>query len=102
DWLIFALFVINTLLIMMLYAKIDAHADKQESLESFVESHNWFFWLASKLPLVFMMLMFWAFFVFEGKEEILWIWLPIAQFVGIRLITRFKMNQFTPASVRYF
>ncbi|TNE74386.1 hypothetical protein EP331_01830 [bacterium] len=101
DWLMFSLFVINTLLIMMLYAKIDAHADRQESLESFVESHKWFFWLASKLPIIFILMMFWAFIVFDENEK-LWIWLPIVQFVAIRLMTRFKMNTLSPVSVRYF
>lgn len=99
-WLQLFLFVMNTLQIMMIYAKVDAFDDKKEQLESLVQSKKWFFWLASKISPVFIVLLFWA--ILERHEKsVLFAIIPVVQYVLIRWVFSRYKNQLTPESVRW-
>jgi 4-hydroxybenzoate polyprenyltransferase len=100
-WLQLLLFVMNTLQIMMIYAKVDATSDYKEQLESLVQSRKWFYWLASKIGPAFILVFLWA-MLERHEQSVLLAIIPGAQYVLIRWVFSRYNNKLTPETVRYW
>ncbi len=98
-WLQITVFLLNTLQIMMIYAKVDAAIDAKENLESFVQSKRLFYYIGSKISPLFIILVYGL--ILTGEEvSMLFFVLPGLHFLLVRLVTRRKIQVFNPQTVR--